>query len=137
MNLSKFVFEDIGLFLSLLRDTFPTLFPTAKSDIPKKVYKDQEGAIKKIMKDLNLVDEPEWTNKIIQLYETSLVRHGFMVVGTAGSGKTTIMNCLTRALTELNLKHQLTKMNPKAIKNQEMYGMINMTTNDWVPGIFS
>ena len=57
------------------------------------------------MRELNLVDEPDWTNKIIQLYETSLVRHGFMVVGTAGSGKTTIMNCLTRALTELGLKH--------------------------------
>jgi dynein heavy chain, axonemal len=60
-----------------------------------------------------------------------------MVVGTAGSGKTTIMNCLTRALTDLNLKHQLVRMNPKAIKNQEMYGMMNMVTNDWVPGIFS
>jgi GTPase SAR1 family protein len=60
-----------------------------------------------------------------------------MVVGTAGSGKTTIMNCLTKALTDLNLKHQLVRMNPKAIKNQEMYGMMNMVTNDWVPGIFS
>jgi len=65
MNLSKFVFDDIGLFLSLLRDTFPTLFPTAKSDIPKKVYKDQEGAVKKQLRENNLVDEPEWTNKII------------------------------------------------------------------------
>lgn len=65
MNLSKFVFDDIGLFLSLLRDTFPTLFPTAKSDIPKKVYKDQEVAIKKQLRENNLVDEPEWTNKII------------------------------------------------------------------------
>jgi dynein heavy chain len=137
MNLSKFVFDDIGLFLSLLRDTFPTLFPTSKSDIPKKVYKEQETAIKKIMRENNLVDEPEWTNKIIQLYETSLVRHGFMVVGTAGSGKTTIMNCLTRALTDLGIKHQLQRMNPKAIKNQEMYGMMNSVTNDWIPGVFS
>jgi dynein heavy chain len=137
MNLSKFVFDDIQLFLSLLRDTFPTLYPTPKSDIPKKIYKEQEGAIKKIMRDLNLIDEPEWTNKIIQLYETSLVRHGFMCVGTAGSGKSTIMNCLTKSLTDLGLKHQLTRMNPKAIKNQEMYGMMNLVTNDWIPGVFS
>jgi len=65
MNLSKFVADDIPLFLSLLRDTFPTLYPTPKSDIPKKIYKDQEGAIKTIMRDLNLIDEPAWTNKII------------------------------------------------------------------------
>jgi dynein heavy chain len=65
MNLSKFVFDDIGLFLSLLRDTFPTLFPTTKSDIPKKYYKDQDIAIRKQMRENNLVDEPEWTNKII------------------------------------------------------------------------
>ena len=95
MNLSKFVYDDIQLFLSLLRDTFPTLYPTPKSDIPKKVYKDQEQFIRSNLRELNLVDEPEWTNKIIQLYETSLVRHGFMCVGTAGSGKSTIMNTLT------------------------------------------
>jgi len=89
------------------------------------------------MRENNLIDEPDWTNKIIQLYETSLVRHGFMVVGTAGSGKTTIMNCLTRSLTDLGIKHQLTRMNPKAIKNQEMYGMMNSVTNDWIPGVFS
>jgi dynein heavy chain len=28
-------------------------------------------------------------------------------------------------------------MNPKAIKNQEMYGMMNQVTNDWIPGVFS
>lgn len=60
-----------------------------------------------------------------------------MVVGTAGSGKTTIMNCLTRALTDLGIKHALMRMNPKAIKNQEMYGMMNQVTNDWIPGVFS
>jgi len=38
-----------------------------------------------------------------------------MLVGTAGSGKSTIMNILTEAMTELGRTHQMTRMNPKAI----------------------
>lgn len=55
------------------------------------------------MKQNNLVDKPQWFIKIIQLYETSIVRHGFMVVGPAGCGKTTIMNTLTDALSNNGL----------------------------------
>ena len=36
--------------------------------------------------------------KIIQLYETALVRHGFMLVGLTGTGKSTIMSILTDVL---------------------------------------
>jgi len=45
-----------------------------------------------------LVNKPQWFLKVIQLYETSLVRHGFMLVGAAGCGKTQIMNTLTESL---------------------------------------
>jgi dynein heavy chain len=44
MNLSKFVSQDIPLFDSLLRDIFPK-----QLNIPKKVYKDIEGACREIM----------------------------------------------------------------------------------------
>ena len=81
-----------------------------------------EKKIKKLMLENNLEHVTDWFIKIIQLYETSLVRHGFMVVGTVGSGKTTIMDTLTKSLTllaedgnPLGGTHNLKRMNPKAI----------------------
>jgi len=67
------------------------------------------------LKENNLVLKQDWFIKIIQLYETSVVRHGFMVVGTVGSGKTTIMNILTDALTDAGNSHKMIRMNPKSI----------------------
>ena len=67
-----------------------------------------------MLKDKNLEDVADWRIKIIQLYETSLVRHGFMIVGCVGSGKTTLMNVLTEALSE-QIVHKLYRLNPKSI----------------------
>lgn len=132
MNLSKFVAQDIPLFQQLLKDIFPN-----QTKIPKKEYKDVEGAVRRLLKEKSLMDEPSWFIKIIQLYETSLVRHGFMVVGTVGCGKTTIMNILTEALTEIVQQHKLFRLNPKSITGQQMYGVMNNVTGEWIPGVFS
>ena len=56
--------------------------------------------------------------KIIQLYEISLVRHGFMLVGPTMCGKSRIMQTLTQGMSEDPEKptpHKLVVMNPKAI----------------------
>ena len=47
-----------------------------------------------------------WVEKIIQTYETYHVRHGFMIVGNTGVGKTTITEVLTEAMSELNTKEK-------------------------------
>jgi dynein heavy chain len=60
-----------------------------------------------------------------------------MMVGTVGCGKTTIMNTLTRALTELDQPHRFNVMNPKAITGAQMYGVMNNVTGELVPGVFS
>lgn len=61
-----------------------------------------------------------------------------MVVGSAGCGKTTIFNTLTEALSCVPdaSKYIITKMNPKAITGQEMFGVMN-AVGEWEPGIFS
>jgi dynein heavy chain len=76
--------------------------------------------------------------KIIQLYETSLVRHGFMLIGPTCSGKTTILNTLIDALSSLpdSRKTLIQRLNPKAFTSQEMYGVKNFA-GEWTPGIFS
>mmetsp|Transcript_8591 Transcript_8591/g.9745 ORF Transcript_8591/g.9745 Transcript_8591/m.9745 type:complete len:2884 (-) Transcript_8591:1352-10003(-) len=132
MNLSKLVSQDKELFDGLLADIFPR-----QTKIPKMVYKEVENQVKNLIKEYHLVDRLNWFIKIIQLYETSRVRHGFMLVGPAGSGKTTIANVLTEAMTRNGTPHKIVKMNPKSFTGQEMFGVMNTTTNEWTEGVFS
>ncbi|CAK0822430.1 unnamed protein product [Prorocentrum cordatum] len=92
MNLSKLVADDVPLFLALLKDLFPKV-----TDPPKKVYANIESGTKKLIKRNLLVEWEKWLLKVIQLYETSLVRHGFMLVGPTLCGKTEIASVLTDA----------------------------------------
>lgn len=72
--------------------------------------------IKEVMRKKGLVESPQFVQKVIQLYETSLVRHGFMLIGPSCSGKSTIRNILTEALQLLpeSKKYVIQKLNPKA-----------------------
>ncbi len=109
MNMSKFVAEDVPLFLSLIDDLFPGLKAERNS------FPDVSKALEKVVLERGLQLHSSWVNKCIQLYETYLVRHGIMLVGPSGSGKSAICDCLAGALTELGTKHVIWRMNPKAI----------------------
>jgi dynein heavy chain len=132
MNFSKLVKDDVALFLSLLKDIFPS------QPEPKKAsHGDVEEAINRIIKDEEVIDLPSWTLKIIQMYETALVRHGFMIVGPTGTGKSTILTVLTKALSETKIQHKIQRLNPKAMTAQELYGRKIEVTDEWIPGVFS
>jgi len=60
-----------------------------------------------------------------------------MTVGPAGTGKTTINNALTEALSATGQPHKIVRMNPKALTNGEMYGVMNTVSGEWSPGVFS
>jgi len=133
MNLSKFVGEDVGLFLSLLDDLFP-----GQSSPPKAKYPAVETAIEEICKKRHLLHHEGWISKVIQLYETSLVRHGLMMIGPAGGGKTCAILTLLDSLTiAKEKKHYEKRLNPKAMRAEELFGENDPISGEWTDGVFS
>jgi len=133
MNLSKLVAEDEPLFISLINDLFPGI-TAAKATFPNI-----EEAMANQCKELNLQYEnaKDWAGKCVQLLETYYVRHGIGIVGPTGSGKTCMQEVLSRALSVVDVKHVLLRMNPKAITAPQMFGRMDQTTGDWTDGVFA
>ena len=53
-------------------------------------YGDLDKAIRSHCASMNLLDKEGFIVKCIQLFETTVVRHGLMLVGPTGSGKTKV-----------------------------------------------
>ena len=90
-----------------------------------------------VARENGLQQHPSWLAKCVQLYETYQVRHGIMLVGPTGAGKTAIAETLRGALTITDNEHQIWKMNPKAITAPQMFGLLDAATDDWTDGVFA
>jgi len=87
-------------------------------------------------KALNLDTTENFLAKIIQLYDTIQVRHGLMIVGPTGGGKTANYKTLAHAMTSIKHLEGYEKvnyfiLNPKAIKMGQMYGDFDPQTTEW------
>ena len=68
-------------------------------------------------------------SKALQLFDTIQVRHGLMLVGPAGGGKTATYTVLRNAITSLQnngfYKVNTHVINPKSVNMGQLYGMFN------------
>jgi dynein heavy chain len=80
--------QDIPLFQGILSDLFPG------TEIPSSFNETLQEAIHDSLVNIKLQPVPDLIGKIIQLQETLNVRHGVMLVGPPGCGKTTCYRAL-------------------------------------------
>uniref|UniRef100_A0A6I8PKH9 Dynein axonemal heavy chain 1 n=1 Tax=Ornithorhynchus anatinus TaxID=9258 RepID=A0A6I8PKH9_ORNAN len=141
VNVPKFLMEDLKLFSGIVSD----LFPKIKEE--EVDYGILETAIRKACIKRHLKDVDGFLTKCIQLYETTVVRHGLMLVGPAGSGKSECYKVLASAMTSIQGQAsiggdlyeavQYYILNPKSITMGQLYGEFDLLTHEWTDGIFS
>ncbi|KAH8863214.1 Dynein heavy chain 1, axonemal [Schistosoma japonicum] len=141
VNVPKFLSDDLKLFSGIVSDLFPNI-----NEKPID-YGDLMVALKASCNKLGLMEVEGFLQKCIQLYETTVVRHGLMLVGPTGSGKTKCYEVLKNTLTSLCQKlapdgtlfqtvHTYI-LNPKSITMGQLYGEFNLLTHEWTDGILS
>eukprot|EP00798_Chlamydomonas_sp_ICE-L_P021926 gene21926-28972_t len=88
----------------------------------------------------------EYVVKIIQVFDCKVARHGNMIVGKTGSGKSEAWKCLQRSLARLKKedpederfqKVHVHTINPLALSNDELYGCFEESTHEWQDGILA
>jgi dynein heavy chain len=134
-NKPKFLKEDIVLFTGILSDVFSgTTEPIAE-------YPEFDKALAKHALLNNIQPVEKLTLKCTQMYEMSTVRHGFMLVGPTGGGKSAVCRVLQAALTESHGGQQefdrtrIYPINPKSLMSEQLYGATDLSTGEWADGI--
>ncbi|XP_069092738.1 dynein axonemal heavy chain 6 isoform X2 [Pleurodeles waltl] len=139
-NLPKFLTDDAVLFSGIISDLFPGVA------IPDHDYGTLQSTIIEVMIAKRLQPVSCLVHKVIQFYETMLVRHGVMLVGPTGGGKTTVYEILAASLGALHKakeKHPFYKpvktnvLNPKSVTMGELYGEVNLLTLEWKDGLMA
>ena len=111
------------------RREFSSAFPFRNLDFEK--------LIKQATVDLKLQPEDSFILKVVQLQELFEVRHSVFIVGNAGTGKSQIWKVLNRTYHNQKRKPVAIDLNPKAVTNDELFGIINPATREWKDGLFS
>lgn len=140
VNLPKFLSPDVPLFNGIVSD----LFPGVKIEPPDR--ENMKIAFRDVCVSKNLMPEEYFWEKLVQIYDMMVVRHGFMIVGLPFSGKSSAWKVLAEVLGLLSERFPEDKrwskvypiiQNPKSISMGQLYGQFDPVSHEWTDGILA
>ncbi|GET88580.1 dynein heavy chain, putative [Leishmania tarentolae] len=129
----KLVAQDAALFYPLLHDFFPGCA------LPALPMDELREAVKCVCTESGLSPAAGWVEKVLQLHHTKMTRHGVMIVGPSGTGKTTAWKVLMAAMVRLERALQMHAyvISPKVLSKGELFGTLDVTTREWHDGVLT
>jgi len=140
VNLPKFLAHDIPLFNGIVSDLFPgvEVTPPDRDDLNRAMHQ--------ACREMGLQPHAYLLEKVLQVYEMMIVRHGFMLVGLPWSGKSTSFKVLSRAMSILLQEEPESEdwqnivpvvLYPKSVTMGQLYGENDEVTQEWRDGVLS
>ncbi|CCW62408.1 unnamed protein product [Phytomonas sp. EM1] len=142
-NVPKFLKGDIELFEGIISDLFPEVA------LPQTNYGAMVATLQKVVTEhMHLQAIPAFVEKCLQLYDITILRHGLMLVGPAGSGKSSVYRALQTTLSDCAVRQakgedlgprEFMKVythlcNPKSVTMDQLYGAYD-ENGEWRDGI--
>lgn len=130
-TISKLTHSDAQRYILLLKDVF--------MDVPQELLTNDalSESIRRAYDELGLIFSQDQAEKVVQFYEACRQRMGVVLVGTSGSGKSTVWKILQKALQNMGQDLKTYIVNPKSVDKKTLLGNMDIDTREWADGIIT